>query len=145
MKLAYKLSSHTMLKMCVIISEVTRPCWNWYTENTTTCKTPRHAVAYAIKMVNSWCCDNHLLETLHHSLYCISTLQKCDIGIGLVASEKQFVHRLLDFSWSLIAERVWSPASRQAIFSCRIIQDSAKWLLARETSPQRSTSDAVVA
>ena len=29
LKLAYELSSHGMLKMCVIIAEVTRPCWNW--------------------------------------------------------------------------------------------------------------------
>ena len=91
---AYKLSSLAMRGMCVIIAEVIRPCWDWYTKNTTTCKTPRDAVAYAIKMVHAWCCDDHFLATLRHSLYCASTRQKCDIGMGLVASENSFCPNL---------------------------------------------------
>jgi hypothetical protein len=148
LKLAYKLSTIALLKHCIIIAEVTRPCWDWYTLCTTTCKTPKDAVIYAIKMVSDWRCDDHLLATLRHSLYCESTRQKCDIVIGLVASEKKrcntnagpcleppFRKGVVTCSATHTPPRLLRRTSRrclprQARFSCRVTHACKECLLA---------------
>jgi hypothetical protein len=46
-----------------IMAEVTRPCWDWYTREVTTTKTPIHAVKYCIRLCGDrWMSERHLLE-----------------------------------------------------------------------------------
>ncbi len=115
MKFAYNLSATSLYNLCTIAAEGTRPCWDWYTENTKACKTPQHALKYAIKMATQWASDSHLTATLRHSLYHADTLRKCDVGDGTTSKQKVAMRRLCDLSWSIVAERVQSLAARHAV------------------------------
>ena len=115
LRFLYKLCTNSLRLLCIIIAEVTRPCWNWYTQNTTKCKTAQHAVDYASAMVQGWCSDAHLKDTLRHSLYNAETLNKCQVGAGTTAVERTTMHRLMDFSWHLTGERLGSLAARHSV------------------------------
>jgi hypothetical protein len=82
---------------------------------TTKFKTPEHALSYATKMAYDWHSDDHLKETLRHSLYCGVTLTTCDVGAGASAKERLVMRRLHDFAWRLVGERVGSLAARHIV------------------------------
>ena len=112
---AYKLSASSLHNLCTIVAEATRPCWDWYTLMTTTCKTPKHALKYNIEMAEKWSSDQHLKATFIHNLYNHDTLSKCDVGTGTTSAQKLVMHRLCEVSWNIVSERVGSLAARHSV------------------------------
>ena len=91
---------------------VTKPLWDWYTDQTTHCKTPEDALRYNIDMAKSWRSASQIRLTFEHSLYDSQALQYC---LGLLQSEQQIqksVHGLMSLSWAISSERLWSFAAR---------------------------------
>ena len=97
---------------CRVMYVVTKPLWDWYTDQTTNCKTPEDALRYNIDMAKSWRSISQIRLTFAHSLYDSQALQYC---LGLLHSEQQIqksVHGLMSLSWAICSERLWSFAAR---------------------------------
>ena len=97
---------------CRVMYVVTKPLWDWYTDQTTHCKTPEDALRYNIDMAKSWRSASQIRLTFEHSLYDSQALQYC---LGLLQSEQQIqksVHGLMSLSWAISSERLWSFAAR---------------------------------
>ncbi len=49
---------------CRLLASITRPLWDWYTDQIKKCKSPVHALEYSQEMVTSWMKDPHVQETI---------------------------------------------------------------------------------
>ena len=112
MKLAYRIMNVGLRDWCRVMYVVTKPLWDWYTDQTTHCKTPQDALRYNIDMAKSWRSTSQIRLTFEHSLYDSQALQYC---LGLLDSEQQIqksVRGLMSLSWAICSERLWSFAAR---------------------------------
>ena len=61
-KLAYKLMTEELYDNCKLLASITRPLWNWYTDQITHYKSPQDALKYSQEMSSSWMKDRHVQE-----------------------------------------------------------------------------------
>ena len=117
LKLAYRMMTDGLQRWCWIIVTVTKALWDWYTEQTTEVKCPHAMLKYNIAMAKNWNCDGQLRHTFQHSLYTARTLKACQLqALGeLGEQERKTAKSLLELSWSIVGERVWSLAARHSV------------------------------
>jgi len=59
-KLAYKLMTEELYDNCRLLACITRPLWDWYTQQIKDCKSPLDALHYSQQMTSSWMKDKHV-------------------------------------------------------------------------------------
>ena len=117
LQLAYKMMATTMRNLACIQYIATQTWWSWYTEETTTNKTPHHALSYAVSMATDWITSPHVALAFEHSLLRNASLAYCDlapIGAAPSAAQAKSTMRLCQLTWDINAERLWSFAARHS-------------------------------
>eukprot|EP00974_Lingulodinium_polyedra_P096323 9338705-Lingulodinium_polyedra.AAC.1 len=117
LKLCYMLMSSQLLQACKIMYIVSQACWTWYTHQVKTIKTPEQNLKYLVSMVSEgWATDQHLVDTIKHSLFKESSLQFMDIWPDdLSEVGRKLVTWTLDLMWCMLGHRAWSMASRHSL------------------------------
>ena len=118
-----------LLEDIKILYTVTNPCWDWYTNQVKTVKTPADGFKYRIRMAAKWAGDNHLQETIQHSLYKHSSLAFMGMPVTypFTTEHQELARKTLKLTWSVMQRRVWS-LSRHGIppESCAPLASSDK-------------------
>ena len=115
LKLAYRMMTVGLSSWCWVIMTVTKPLWDWYTEQTTQIKSPRAMLEYNETMALKWAVDAQFRSTFKHSLYTLQSCKDCGVRTGAGADEQRTIRGLLELSCAINGERAWSMASRHSV------------------------------
>ena len=63
-KLAYKLMTEELYDNSKLLACITRPLWDWYTNQITNCKSPLDALKHIQEMTSTWMKDRHVQEII---------------------------------------------------------------------------------
>ena len=63
-KLAYKLMTEELYDNSKLLACITRPLWDWYTNQITNCKSPQDALKHIQEMTSTWMKDRHVQEII---------------------------------------------------------------------------------
>ncbi len=104
-RLAFKLMTSELHTNEKILYFAEKACWDWYTKQITTIKTPKHAEEYSVRMAaGGWTADEHLGETFQNVCCEPSFLRQMDIPMGRSNSSLQAVM----IAWHIVKNRAWS-------------------------------------
>jgi hypothetical protein len=109
--LAYKLMSSDLQVHVKIAYTATQACWDWYTDEVKTVKTPAHGFQRSVQLAQGrWSWSHHLWHTISHCLYNESSLEFMNMPGNLLGDPavQQLAHKTLMLVWHLISHRGWS-------------------------------------
>jgi len=111
--LCYRLMKTSLHEHVIIMANVEKACWDYYTEEITTVKSPADNLRRLWSLCfNQWASKHHLLATLRNSL-----LEKLD-DMHIPMGESSYATKVLHFSWSLAAHLAWTMSKHSAPFDC---------------------------
>lgn len=99
-----------LLEDVKILYTVTNPCWDWYTDQVKTVKTPADGFKYSIRMATGWAGENHLQKTIQHSLHQHSSLAFMGMPVthSFTHEQQELARKTLKLAWSVLQRRTWS-------------------------------------
>ena len=81
------------------------PCWDWYTEQVTTNKTPNHAFNYLMGLADGvWQFQVHVWNTVNDTLHVSDNLKFMDIHPG----ESEEATKALSLTLHIVQNRMWT-------------------------------------
>ena len=132
LKLAYRLMKKSLYEHTCILSVVEQACWDYYTNELETYKSPADNLKRSWILCDKWASEPHLFSTLVQSLMDCANLDFMQIGMG----QSQRALDTLHLAWSLVAKRAWTCSKSSAPPDCyaRVLQPGHENEDARQTA-----------
>jgi hypothetical protein len=132
LKLAYRLMKTSLYEYACILTVVEQACWDYYTNELETCKSPSDNLKRSWRLCDKWASEPHLFKTLEQSLMNPVNLGFMQIGMG----QSQRALDTLHLAWSLVAKRAWTCSKSSAPPDCyaRVLQPGHENEDARQTA-----------
>ena len=109
LKLAYQLMTTQLYDHCKILYTVTKPMWNWYTDQVQNVKTPLAGLRELCRNANGeWMRDPQLHDLVGNALHATPSLAYMDVP----RARSTMADRIVSVVWNLLAQRSWSLAVR---------------------------------
>ena len=100
--------SSGLLSAVKVLYVVTKPCWDYFTYQTTEVRTPKAGLKQTLQLAEGWASDEHLAATFEHSLYNADSLRFMgipDAGHTLSADLEAQVTRAGELALAIVGER----------------------------------------
>ena len=111
LKLGYRLMKEALHRHVCIMSVVENACWDWYTEEIKSTKSPKdHLKRICVLTGDGWAAEPHLFATFRKTLSELESLQDMQIPMG----DSEMATRALALAWTLVGKRAWTMAK----YSC---------------------------
>lgn len=122
--LAYRLMRTDLQDHVQIMWVAEKACWDWYTKEVKETQSPKHAVAYDMRLAHDrWMSEPHLWNTLQFTLFDPQYLRQMQIPIG----DSSKATKALFLAWHIVSQRAWTlskhscpPESNANILSSNI-------------------------
>ena len=109
LRLAYKLMTSQLYDHCRLLYTVTKPLWNWYTDQVQNVKSPKQGlVELASNADRRWMRDPQFADLITNAFHSVPSLSYMD----LPPAHSVMSSRLVSLVWNLLSHRAWSLAAR---------------------------------
>ena len=107
--MAYKLMTTQLYEHCKVLYTVTKPLWNWYTDQVQNVKSPKQGLAELSSNADcKWMQDPQLADLVTNAFHSPPSLSYMDVP----PAHSVLSSRIVSVVWNLLGQRAWSLAAR---------------------------------
>ena len=108
-KLAYRLMTSQLYDYAKVLYTVTKPLWNWYSDQVKHVKSPKEGLAELAALGDgAWMRDPQLADLVANALHSAASLSYMNVP----PAHSVMTNRIVSLTWRLLSQRAWSLAAR---------------------------------